>query len=60
MTAIPLLVARQAMRRRFTWPVKIGIVVLALLLATPNLITLGIVFGSGNAAHAAASAESDH
>jgi hypothetical protein len=51
-TAIPLLVARQAIRRRFGWQVKIGIVVVALLLATPNLMTLGIVFGSGNAAHA--------
>ena len=51
-TAIPLLVARQAIRKRWRWQTRIGIVVLALVLAVPNLLTLGIVIGTGNAAHA--------
>jgi MFS family permease len=51
-TAIPLLVARQAIRKRWRWQTRVGIVVAALVLATPNLMTLGIVFGGGSAAHA--------
>jgi MFS family permease len=51
-TAIPLLVARQAIRRRWRRQTRIGIVVAALVLALPNLLTLGIVLGSGNASHA--------
>ncbi len=51
-TFIPLVVVRQAARRRFTWKTRLGIAVIALLLALPNLMTLGIVLGNGNAAHA--------
>ena len=51
-TAIPLLVARQAIRKRWRWQTRIGIVAAALVLALPNLLTLGIVIGTGNAAHA--------
>ncbi len=51
-TVVPLVVARQALRRRWRWQTRVGIVVLALVLAAPNLMTLGIVLGDGNAAHA--------
>ena len=51
-TVLPLLVARQALRKRFNWKWKVGIVVGALILAAPNLMTLGIVLGNGKGAHA--------
>ncbi|MEO5725008.1 MAG: hypothetical protein ABIQ39_12235 [Ilumatobacteraceae bacterium] len=57
-TLLPLIVARQAFRRgnsrtiRRRWQTRVLIVAAALLLALPNLMTLGIVWGSGNAAHA--------
>ena len=51
-TLLPLVVARQALRRRWRWQTRIGIVIGALVLASPNLMTLGIVWGNGNAAHA--------
>lgn len=44
------LVARFLRRRRAAWGAGL---VLALVLAAPNLLTLGIVLGSGSAAHAA-------
>jgi hypothetical protein len=50
---IPLLVARQAFRKRWTWKTRLWIAIAALVLAAPNLMTLGIVLGSGHAAHAA-------
>jgi hypothetical protein len=51
-TFVAVLVALQARRTLFGWPVKIGLIVLALLLEIPNLMTLGIVIGSSRAAHA--------
>ena len=51
-TFVPLIVARQAFRKRFRMPYKIAIIVLAVLLAIPNLLTLSVVLGSGSAAHA--------
>ena len=51
-TALPLLVLAAVVRWRRTWrAITVGIV-FALLLAIPNLMTLGIVLGRGNAAHA--------
>lgn len=46
-----LVVLRQALRA-MPWKLRIGIVVAAILVASPNLMTLGIVVGNGNAAHA--------
>lgn len=51
-TLLPLVVARQALRKRWRWQTRVGIVLGALLLGSPNLMTLGIVWGDGNAAHA--------
>jgi hypothetical protein len=51
-TLVPIEVARQAVYRQIRWRGKVAILVVALLLAMPNLMTLGIVLGSGNAAHA--------
>ena len=51
-TVIPLFVAYRTFRKRRPWRVWAGLTVLALLLASPNLLTLGIVIGSGKAAHA--------
>ncbi|MCD4850156.1 hypothetical protein LN996_04985 [Arthrobacter sp. AK01] len=51
-TFIPLLVAWQATRKSITWPWKIAIVLVAVAIATPNLLTAGIVFGSTESAHA--------
>jgi MFS family permease len=51
-TVLPLLLLWWAFRRRRgwkTWAVAAGA---AILLAAPNLLTLGIVVGRGNAAHA--------
>jgi hypothetical protein len=52
-TLLPLLVLRGSVRRRATWTARFAFLVLALLLAVPNLITLGVVLGTNNAAHAA-------
>ena len=51
-TFVPLLIAWQARRPRFGWKAKIGIVLFALVLAIPNLMTLSVVLGNGNGAHA--------
>lgn len=51
-TFIPLLVAWQATRKAVTWPWKIAIVLVAVAIATPNLLTAGIAFGSTESAHA--------
>ncbi|MDQ1733153.1 MAG: hypothetical protein QOK10_3312 [Pseudonocardiales bacterium] len=55
-TAIPLVVLRQAVRKRWNWQrrwqTRIVLLVIALLLASPNLMTLGIVLGNGAASHA--------
>ncbi|MFT4010912.1 MAG: hypothetical protein QM655_12820 [Nocardioidaceae bacterium] len=50
-TLFPLVVLRQAFRRTKAW-VRIAVVLLALALAVPNLLTLSIVLGDGTAAHA--------
>jgi hypothetical protein len=52
-TLLPLVIAWQAIRRKWPVPVRIAVVVLALLVAAPNLMTLGIVLGTGSASHAA-------
>jgi len=50
--ALALLALRWTFRKRRAWRVWAGGVIAALVLATPNLLTLGIVVGRGNAAHA--------
>lgn len=50
-TLVPLMIARQALRR-MRLKLRLGVLVLALVSAAPNLMTLAIVLGSGNAAHA--------
>ncbi|MCB0872583.1 MAG: permease [Actinobacteria bacterium] len=52
-TILPLLMLWVTFRRRRPVKIWIGGVVIALILALPNLMTLGIVVGRGNAAHAA-------
>lgn len=51
-TAVPLAVLRLAFRKRRTLKRWGAMVLAALALALPNLLTLGIVLGSGGAAHA--------
>lgn len=50
-TLVPLFVARQAFRD-VAWRLRVGFLALAALLAVPNLMTLGIVLGTGSGAHA--------
>lgn len=50
-TFVPLLVARQA-ARDFSWRVRGILVAVAVVLAAPNWLTLGIVAGNGRTAHA--------
>jgi MFS family permease len=49
---LPLVALWSGWRFRRTWRRAAGTFVVALLLAAPNLLTLGIVVGDGNAAHA--------
>lgn len=51
-TLLPLFILATGWRFRKSWKRAAGTVVVALLAAAPNLLTLGIVIGSGNAAHA--------
>lgn len=51
-TLLPLLVAHWAFHKRRPWKTWGALGVLILVLAAPNLLTLGIVIGNGNAAHA--------
>ena len=51
-TFIPVIVIRQVVRKRFNWPVRVIIIVVAVLLLAPNLLTLSVVLGDGGAAHA--------
>jgi hypothetical protein len=51
-TALPLLVLGAVVLWRRTWRALVMGIVFAVLLAIPNLLTLGIVLGVGNAAHA--------
>lgn len=49
-TAIPLVVGRFAFRRHVAWRTRGILLAVALVLAAPNLLTLGIVLGNGDAA----------
>jgi hypothetical protein len=51
-TLLPLLVLLWAVRKRHSWKVWLAYLAVAAFLALPNLFTLGIVLGRGNAAHA--------
>ena len=51
-TFLPLLVLSFALVRRRSWRLRAWLLAGAVLLALPNLFTLGIVLGSGSAAHA--------
>jgi len=51
-TFLPLLALSAGARFRNGWRKLVGFLVLAVVLALPNLFLLGIVFGNGNAAHA--------
>ena len=51
-TVIPLIVLWAAIRFRSTWQRALAFVIGAVVLAAPNLIVAGIVWGTGNAAHA--------
>ena len=51
-TLLPLAVLAAVLRWRRTWKTIAFALAVALLLALPNLMTLGIVLGRGNAAHA--------
>jgi hypothetical protein len=51
-TILPLLLVVWAVRKRRGWRAYLAFAVGALVLAAPNLFTLGIVVGTGNAAHA--------
>jgi hypothetical protein len=51
-TLLPLLVLAAVLRWRRTWKALVIATVVAIVLALPNLMTLGIVVGRGNAAHA--------
>jgi len=50
-TLIPLFVARQLVRD-VSWTARLWLIAGAVVLAAPNLMTLGIVLGGGNGAHA--------
>jgi MFS family permease len=51
-SALPLLVLWLGFRKRRSWKLWTAFVVVAMLLALPNLLTLGIVVGGGSGAHA--------
>jgi hypothetical protein len=51
-TLLPLLVLVAVLLWRRTWRAIVVALAFAVLLAIPNLLTLGIVLGTGNAAHA--------
>jgi hypothetical protein len=51
-TFLPLLVLAAVFRWRRSWRALVVAAAFAILLAIPNLLTLGIVVGTGNAAHA--------
>ena len=51
-TVVPVLVLSFALRRRRSWRARAWLAGIAIVLALPNLLTLGIVLGNSNAAHA--------
>jgi len=50
-TLLPLVILRQTLRP-MTWAVRGVVALMAAVAAVPNLMTLSVVWGSGNAAHA--------
>ena len=50
-TLVPLVVAWQATRKAIKWPWKIALILLAVVLATPNLLTAAIMISNSAAAH---------
>lgn len=51
-TLVPLALLWLAFRILESWKLRAGAIVVAVLVAAPNLLTLGIVVGAGNGAHA--------
>jgi glucan phosphoethanolaminetransferase (alkaline phosphatase superfamily) len=51
-TVVPIAIVLLILRWRRTWRWVLVALVLAIVVALPNLMTLGIVLGRGNAAHA--------
>ena len=51
-TLVPIAILLLILRWRTTWRWVLFALVLAIVVALPNLMTLGIVLGQGNAAHA--------
>ncbi|MFT4188267.1 MAG: hypothetical protein QM621_06755 [Aeromicrobium sp.] len=51
-TVVPLLLLAQTRRRFISWPWKGAVALVAVVLATPNWLTLSVVLGSSRAAHA--------
>ena len=51
-TLLAILVLWRGFRRRRPWRHALAFAVVAIILASPNLLTLGIVLGTGDAAHA--------
>jgi hypothetical protein len=51
-TLVPMLVLAQMRRRFFSWTWRFILLVAAILLAVPNWLTLSVVLGTSNAAHA--------
>jgi MFS family permease len=51
-TFVPFFIALRIFRRRRSWKMASAFAALVILLAGPNLLTLGIVIGSGKSAHA--------
>ena len=51
-TFLPLVVIWLGFRKRRSWKVWLATLIGAAIVAIPNLLTLGIVLGTGNAAHA--------
>lgn len=50
-SVIPLIIARQALRRRLSFVARLVIVAIALVIALPNIATLSIRFGSSRPSH---------
>ena len=51
-TLLPLAVLRFAFDKRRSFRMLAWLITIAIVLAVPNLLTLGVVLGSGDAAHA--------
>jgi len=49
---VPLVLLFQIRRKLLSWKVKIVVVLIAAVLAAPNWLTLSVVAGNSNAAHA--------